>query len=139
MNQLDSLTWAFDRRLAATFLFASGRNAEAEMLCRDLPELPKSNALYAVAAVLGFEAPGLNLDSAAFRAYGLPQDDPESYRFLMHYFSENVKLRQAKRMAERLVSLLPRDQEGLAMIDAIRQVPNWEDPVLPVRDRPRNR
>jgi len=137
MQEMDSLAWTFDRRLAATFLFARGRDAEAEKLCRELRPLPRNEALYAVAVVLGLDSGGLRLDDAAFRAYGIPFDDPESYRFLMMYFSDRVQLRKAKRMAERLKSMRPDDPEAQEMIDAINRVPNWEDPVQPVRAAPR--
>jgi hypothetical protein len=136
MMELDSLSWAFDRRLAAAFLFASGRDAEGERLCRGLPEIPKQQALHAIAATLGLETSGLKLDLAAFRAYEVPLDDAESYRFLMRHFSDGVQLRQAKTMAERLASLAPRDEEALEMISAISQIPNWEDPIPRVESDP---
>jgi hypothetical protein len=119
MKEPDSLAWAFDRRLAATFLFASDREHDARVLCGNLPELSRRNALDAVAAVLGPELPGLRLDNAAFRAYGIPQDDDESYRFLMGQFSAREQLPQTRRMADRLLVLIPGDGEASAMIEAL--------------------
>jgi hypothetical protein len=136
MQEMDSLSWAFDRRLAATFLFAAGRDADAEKLRRGLPQIPKNEALYAVAATLGLELSGLSLDRAAFQAYGLPLEDSESCRFLMRYFSDHVQLRQARSMAERLARLVPGDEEALAMIDAINRIPDWENPIPLVEGSP---
>jgi hypothetical protein len=132
MQEVDSLTWAFDRRLAATMLFAAGRSKEGNKLCAGLPRMGREAALYAVAAVLGPELPGIVLDEAAFRAFDVPDQDPEAYRFLMHYFSDHVLLRQAMRMAERLLALRPGDEQASAMIAAIQRVPSWEHVVVPV-------
>ncbi len=136
MKQPDSLTWAFDRRLAATFLLAGGREAEAQRLCASLPALPRDHAIQAVAAVLGPELPGLRLEDAAFQAYGVSQTDPEAYRFLMTYFSDHVQIPQARRMAERLLALEPGDEEGTAMLKAIDEIPKWEQVVPEVEKGP---
>jgi len=132
MQEADSTTWAFDRRLAATMLYAAGRPEEAMKLCKGLPSMGRDAALHATAAVLGPEVPGVILDQAAFRAFGVSEEDPEAYRFLMLYFSDQVQLPQAKRMAERLISLRPGDEQASAMIEAIQRVPKWEQPVIPV-------
>jgi hypothetical protein len=133
MQERDSLTLAFDRRLAATFLYATGREADAAKLCRDLKPVPKAQALYAVAATLQLEtSPSLRLDQAALQAYGIPPTDAESYRFLMFFFSDRVQLVKVKRMAERLQALLPGDPDATQMLEALKQVPHWEPPVLAV-------
>ena len=132
MHEADSLTWAFDRRLAATFLFASGEEREAKGLCRSLPELPKRDAIYAVAAVLGPELRGLRLDDAAFRAFGIPQSDPDSYRSLMRLFSEREQLPQVRRMADGLIRLVPGDVEAVATIEALGHAPQWKSSVPPL-------
>jgi hypothetical protein len=129
MQESDSLTLSFDRRLAATFLFAAGRDAEAERLCLGLRPVPRGEALYAVAAVLGLETANLILDQGALRAYAVPLNDPESYRFLMFNLSDRVQLPAAKRMAERLLALAPNDIDAKQMIEAISRVPNWEQAV----------
>jgi hypothetical protein len=136
MVEPDSTTWAFDRRLAATFLLAGGREAEAQRLCASLPALPRDHAIQAVAAVLGPELPGLRLEDAAFQAYGVSQTDPEAYRFLMTYFSDHVQIPQARRMAERLLALEPGDEEGTAMLKAIDEIPKWEQVVPEVEKGP---
>jgi hypothetical protein len=121
MQEPDSLSWAFDRRLAATFLFASNRAGEAQALCKGLPKLPRQDAIHAVAAVLGPNLRGLVLDDAAFQAFGIPSNDPEIWRFLMNYFSDATMLKQTDRMARRLLALQPTDQEGLAMMSALQE------------------
>ncbi|MEK7347536.1 MAG: hypothetical protein AABZ94_01555 [Candidatus Eisenbacteria bacterium] len=132
MQEVDSLTWAFDRRLAATMLSATGRSSEAEELCARLPPLERGNALNAIAAVLGPVRPGTSFEKAAFRTFGVSEQDSEAYRFLMNYFSDQTQLTQAMRMAEKLISLRPDDAEAFAMIEAIRKVPRWEQVVVPV-------
>ena len=133
MQEQDNLSLGFDRRLAGTFLYAAGRDAEAAQICRGLVPLPKQEALYAVAATLKPELGLLRLDQAALRAYGISPDDAESYRFLMFWFSDREQLVRTKRMAERLQTLLPGDPEAAQMLEALKQVPAWEPPVLPVK------
>jgi hypothetical protein len=94
--------------------------------------VPKNEALYAVAAVLALETPDLILDQAALKAYAVPWNDPESYRFLMLYLSDRGQLPATMRMAERLIALIPNDPDARQMIEAIHRVPNWERIVPPV-------
>ncbi len=132
MQEVSSFHWAFDRRLAATMLYASGRPAEAQRLCAGLPPLKRMGALYAIAAVLSGRLETTGFDEAAFAAFGVSTRDAEAYRFLMNYFSDQELLRHAKQMAERLLALRPGDWEASAMIEAIQKVPHWEQVVAPV-------
>lgn len=129
MKEPESTTQALDRRLAATMLYAKGRSAEAAALCASLPPLDREAALQEIAAALRTDVAGVALDEAAFKAFGWPEDDPEAYRSLMRYFSSQVLLPQAQRMAERLLVLRPGDEQALAMLEAIRALPAWEQPV----------
>ena len=94
--------------------------------------MERNAALQAIAAILGPDLPGVILDEAAFRVFGVSEQDPEAYRFLMLYFSDRVLLRQSRRMADRLLSLRPGDEQASAMIEAIKRVPNWEQVVVPI-------
>jgi len=129
MQEVDRLSWDFDRRLAAAFLLASDRSAEAGDLLKGLPELEKEQALDGASAALTPELPRPGLDEPVFRVFGLDPNDAEAYRHLMFYFSDNAQLEKTERMAERLLVLRPGDEEATAVLDAISKVPKWE-PVL---------
>lgn len=134
MKEPGSTTQALDRRMAATMLYAKGRPAEAAALCASLPPLDREASLQAIAVVLSTDVAGVALDEAAFKVFGGSEDDPEAYRSLMRYFSSQVLLPQAQRMAERLLVLRPGDEQALATLEAIRSMPEWGQPV-PAVDR----
>jgi hypothetical protein len=132
MQEIDRLSWDFDRRLAAATLLASGRPTEAAGLLKQLPALGREQALDGVCAALTPGLPRAGLYDPAFRVFGLDPSDAEAYRYLMFYFSDRVLLDKAKRMAERLLALRPGDEEATAMLDAISKVPKWEAVLVPV-------
>ena len=137
MQERSEFTRAFDRRLAAAFLFATGRDAEAAGPLQGLPPLSREEALDAVAVVIGPHIPGADLDDGAFRAFGLVPGDAEAYRYLMNMFSEGSFLPQAMRMARRLLSVKPGDEEAMAMVEAIEKIPRWEQVFVPIEGRGR--
>jgi hypothetical protein len=126
LQEMNQLSWDFDRRLAAALLLASGRAGEAGALLEQLPALGGEQAIDAASAALTPELPRPGLDDAVFRVVGLNPNDPEVYRHLMFFFSDRILLEKAKRMAERLLVLRPGDEEATAMLDAIAKVPKWE-------------
>jgi hypothetical protein len=131
IQEVDSLSWEFDRRLAATVLFASARDREAEKLLQGLPTLPYEDRLGGVSAALTPELPRPGLDDAAFRAFGLGVQDTTAYSELMFYFSDKALLRKAKRMAGRVLALDPTDEDAKTMLDAIAKAPQWEPVMVP--------
>jgi uncharacterized protein with von Willebrand factor type A (vWA) domain len=132
MQEIDRLSWDFDRRLAAATLLASGRPTEAAALLKQLSALGREQALDGVCAALTPGLPRPGLYDAAFQVFGLDPSDAEAYRYLMFYFSDKVLLEKAKRMAERLLALRPGDEDATAMLDAIGKVPKWESVLVPI-------
>lgn len=131
VQEIDRSSWEFDRRLAAAFFYASGRDADGDKLLSGLRPLARSDAIGAIAAALTPELPRPGLDDAAFRAFGVSTQDTTAYASLMFYFSDGVLLRKAKRMAERILALDPTDEDAKAMLDAIAKVPEWEAVLVP--------
>jgi hypothetical protein len=131
IQEMDSLSLEFDRRLAATILFASARDREAGKLLQGLRPLSYEDELSGAAAALTPELPRPGLDDAAFRAFGLSLRDTTAYSELMFRFSDKVLLRKAKRMAERVLALDSSDEDAKAMLEAIAKVPEWEAVMVP--------
>jgi hypothetical protein len=131
MQETDNVTREFDRRIAAMLLFAAQRPSSAEQILASVPAMERNQALDALVAVLGEVVPGVDLDSAAFRAFGIHGGDAEAYRYLMNSFASREEFPQALRMANHLHRLLPLDEEASAMIDALREIPRVRSVTVP--------
>lgn len=131
IQETDEVARDFDRRIASMLLFAAQRPAPAAQILNSMPTMEREQALYALVAVLGEVVPGIDLDSAAFRAFGIGVDDTEAYRYLMNTFASRKEYPQALRMANHLHQLLPRDEEASGMIEAIREIPRAPRVTIP--------
>ena len=133
MHEVDKLTWEFDRRLAAMFFFSAGRGADAEKLLATLTPLNKGEAVAAAGAAILLPPAEVDLDGPAFAAFGVSRTDADAIRYLMNFFSSRESFPQTARMAQRLLLLRPGDEEGVAMLEALRAIPKWER-ILPERE-----
>jgi hypothetical protein len=105
-------------RVSAMILLAAGRRDEARTILNALPTLSEEDALWSVKPLLTETSSSEKLDEAAFEAFGLSSDDPETLRWVMRRFQKEGALAQAAWYAERLLRLLPGDQEGNDVIRA---------------------
>lgn len=126
MDEPDPATRSFDRRLAAAFCLAAGKNREAAKAIRGLPPVDRLEALHDLVALLGPAGPRENLGPAALQAFGVPVDDPEIWRCLMHAFLSAREIEPAWRMARQIRALLPNDMEAGQIIDWVAQIPRPE-------------
>jgi hypothetical protein len=131
MRATSAIQVSFDRRFVATLYLEAGRAEDAARVVAGLPPMDRTEALYALSAALGAWDPSEAFDRAAFVAFGVSPDDTEAWRYLMKWYVSTDQYDAAHRMALHLRSLMPSDEEAGAMIQAMRDKPDWE-PVLPV-------
>jgi hypothetical protein len=130
MEEKDRVSWDFDRRLAAALLLSTGRARDAQRITSSLPKLGNDAAVAGAAVALTTYVLRPGLDDAVFQVFGVDTRDPETFRSLMMYFSDQVLLDKAQRMAQRLLVLHPGDEDATAMIEAIRKVPKWQQVLV---------
>jgi len=126
MDEPDPATRSFDRRLAGAFCLAAGKNREAACALRGLPPADRLEALHDLVALLGPAGSRENLGPAALQAFGVPVDDPEIWRCLMHAFLSAREIEPAWRMARQVRALLPNDMEAGQVIDWVARIPRPE-------------
>jgi hypothetical protein len=126
MSEPDSQTRSFDRRLAAAFYLTAGERREAANALRGLPPVGRLDALNSLVALLGPVGSRENLGPAALQAYGIPADDPEIWRCLMHAFLSAREIEPAWRMARQVRALLPDDVEAGRLLEWIARIPRAE-------------
>ena len=121
MPQRSRELWAFDRRSAAMLLYAAGRAADAERVAGSAPTFAPARAEEAVVALLAEPVTGLDLDTAAMRAFGLDPGDSATVRSLMRQLDAKSFSLAAGRFASRLQSMQPGDQESEAVLERLRK------------------
>ena len=126
MSEPDPQARSFDRRLAAAFYLTAGERREAANALKGLPPVGRLDALNSLVALLGPAGSRENLGPAALQAYGVPADDPEIWRCLMHAFLSAKEIEPAWRMARQVQALLPADVEAARLIEWIAGIPRAE-------------
>jgi len=107
---------AYDRRMMASIFLAAGRRREADSLMATTPSFPREDALAIVKRLLGEASTSEQLDAAAFEAFGLSDNDPETIRWIMREFQKDGSTGQAAWLALRLQRLRPGDAESAEII-----------------------
>jgi hypothetical protein len=107
---------AYNRHLIASMLLASGRRAEADSVLRATESIAKDVALPLVAQLQADASPGDRLDDAAFEAFGLSSQDPETIRWVMRDLQRRGSPAQAAWFALRLKRAAPGDSEAAEML-----------------------
>ena len=121
MPEPNASLWSLDARIAAMLLLANGKTEIAQGILSRVQPLSREGALGTINALLAESPPNLNLDEAAFAAFGIPQDDSEAMRSLMRWFITYGYDSQALRFAARLCRLYPEDSESVALIRSLEQ------------------
>ncbi len=116
MPEPDYSSWVLDRHLAAMLLYAIGRDQDAAVVLRQVPNLSRADARGAIGALLGSPSPGLPWDDAAFKAFAISTDDVDAWRQLMRGSATPIYAADAIRFARRVLRLVPGDAEASATI-----------------------
>jgi len=106
----------YNRRLVAMMLIAGGRRSEADALLAATPSYLKSDALGIVRRLLAEASSSESLDLAAFEAFGLREDDPETLGWMVREFRREGSMAQAAWWARRLARVAPGDPEAAAVL-----------------------
>jgi len=109
-------------RMAAMFLFAQGRDREAEAILDSTAALPRGVAFADLHAVLAEQPPGRVLDEYALRAFDVSPDDSAAVRDLMRRFEAMKYAGPALRFAERMERLKPGDREAAVVASKMRSL-----------------
>jgi hypothetical protein len=128
----DSRVRDLDNRLAVIVLLCSGKRDVGERALAQLPPLTTDEAIAALRGVLPLRWPGAAGDSVAFRVFGVDYGDTGALRRLLYAMIDDEMPRAALRIAERLRTLLPQDQEAIEIADWLRSAPDWERVTVPV-------
>ncbi len=107
---------SYDLRLGAMVAMNAGREAEADSMLASAEPLQHAAALDLMAKVFGDPTGSAELDSCAYRAFGVAPEDPESLRYLMTLFRDMGYIPQAKHFAGRLARILPGDKESAEVL-----------------------
>lgn len=101
---------SYDLRLAAMVALWAGRSSDVAWLMAEAEPLPREPALDLMARVFGAPTARAELDSCAFRAFGISPEDPDALRHLMKLYQEMGYSAQAEHFARRLERVLPGDR-----------------------------
>ena len=107
----------WDRRLAASYLLAVGREEEGRRLLQGAPTLERNLTLRIVVEFLAQPTKVPRYDRATFGAFDLDYRDPADVAGVMELLAE-TKNPAAPRFAVRLLQLRPGDQRALALLRA---------------------
>ncbi len=103
---------AYDHRVMASMFLAAGRRREADSVMATTPSFSRQDALRIVKGLLGEASTSERLDAAAFEAFGLSDEDPETIRWMMREFQKDGSTGQAAWLALKLQKLTPGDAES---------------------------
>jgi hypothetical protein len=106
----------YDRRAAAALLYAAGKDSDAERLLREVPTFTRAGSIGAVLGILAESTPGLDLDDAAMRAFGLSPADLAANQDLMMGFDHFGYSDAAVRFARRTLALNPLDPDAQRLL-----------------------
>jgi len=103
---------AYDLRLAAMYLLASGRQAEAQRMLTDLPAFSRENSLVMIKQVFADATPGLAVEEFAFDAFGVARTDVEANRTIMRLLKQDGNLPTAAHFAKVVIGIAGHDSES---------------------------
>ena len=103
------------RRMAAMFLYADGRDREAEAVLDSTVALPRGLALADLQAVLAEQPKRRVFDDHGLRAFGISAQDTAAVRELMRWFVSMGYVEVALRFSHRVERLRPGDAEAEAV------------------------
>jgi len=103
MPQTSRQVAAFDYRSAAMLLISAGREDLEGPILRDAPSFDHASSVSAVSAVLVEPVPGLDMDGAAMRAFGLDSTNASTLRSVMRELDRLGAASAASRFARRLL------------------------------------
>jgi len=106
----------YNRRLVAMMLIAGGRRMDANALLAVTPGFEPSDARKFVERLLAEASSSESLDMAAFEAFGLRADDPETLRWMVREIRGEGSMGQAAWWAGRLARVAPGDPEASAIL-----------------------
>jgi hypothetical protein len=115
-ERIDRVRW-WDRRLAASYLFAFGRSLEGDSLIAGAPPIDRTRAFDLVAELLSQPTRVPRYDAATFSAFDLDYTDPEAVRGVLVRLND-IRNPAAARFALRLLVLRPGDPEARAILRA---------------------
>jgi hypothetical protein len=103
-------------RIAAMYLRAAGRLAQADSVLAIAPAIDRPYALVSLRAVIAGQPPGRVFDDEALWAFGIEEDDAETARDLMRWLSSMRYAKPAMRFASRVSAGHPHDTEADTVI-----------------------
>jgi len=112
----DRVRW-WDRRLAASYLFAFGRILEGDSLIAGAPPVDRTRAFDLVTELLSQPTRVSRYDAATFSAFDLDYTDPEQVRGVLTRLAE-IGNQAAPRFAARLLVLRPGDPQAEKILRA---------------------
>jgi hypothetical protein len=112
----DRIRW-WDRRLAASYLFAFGRSLEGDSLMAGAPPIDRTRAFDLVAELLSQPTRVPRYDAATFAAFDFDYTDPEDVRGVLARLVD-IHNQAAPRFALRLLVLRPGDTEAQSVLRA---------------------
>ena len=127
----DPVVAAVHRRLAAAFLFADGREAEAEKLLRATPPLDREDALEVAGMFLANPA-RRDIDAPVLLALGVAPADTAAVRGVMRKVAMTGRREATIRFAHRLLAAKPGDWEAEALLRWLRQGAESKRVTVPV-------
>jgi len=119
LPQIDSVTAAYDRRYAAMYLFANGRDSEALQLLSTAPPIDSLEAAPTIADLMLDKTVKRDLDPFMMRAFGIRGTLPDLYRTYMRFFEAHRNADPARELARKLETVEPGNRESA---DALRRL-----------------
>ncbi len=110
------LVIAYDRRAAGALLYSVGRDSDGDALLKGAPTFNRGKSLNAVLAMVADPTPGLDLDDAAMRAFGLSPLDLAANHWLMLAFDQLGYGDASIRFAQRTLTLNPLDPDAQRLL-----------------------
>jgi len=112
----------FNNRMIASMLLAAGRRESADSIMAATPPFPRDVAIKLVQGLLAEASTSEKLDDAAFQAFGLSGNDPQTIRAIMQGLQSTGSLAQAAWFAQKLGRIAPGDGESAEVLRTAAQL-----------------